>query len=119
MGIYEDAQQVATDLLTEFSQGTISYVQTVPGNGPVDNPGQPTKNSFTIPGAARGVLFKYVQNGLAVASDLQVTVPIDARFTPDMKGSIVADGKPYKIVAIQPIPPVGTPVVNVIIFRRG
>jgi hypothetical protein len=119
MAFYDEMQAVAREVMTEFQQGTVKYVQVVPGNGPVDNPGPPTKSPFTIPATATGVKFKYVQSGLAVATDLQVIAPVDARFTPEMTGQIEADGIPYKIVAVQPIPPVGTPVVNVIIFRAG
>lgn len=118
MGFYDDMQAVARDVLTEFQQGTVNYVQIVPGNGPVDNPGPSTPNLFPIPATATGVKFKYVQSGLAVASDLQIVAPIDPDFVPDMKGAVQVDGVTYKIVAIQPIPPAGTPVVNVIIFRK-
>lgn len=118
MGFYDDMQGVARDVLTEFQQGVIKYVQITPGNGPVDNPGPSTPTKFIIPATATGVQFKYVQKALAVASDLQISAPIDPRFVPDMKGFIEVDGKTYKIVAIQPIPPAGTPVVNVIIFRN-
>jgi hypothetical protein len=119
MTFYDDMQAIATEVLTEFAQGVVKYVQIVPGNGPVDNPGPSTRNEFIIPATATGVQFKYVQTGLAVASDLQVIAPIDPRFTPDLKGSVEIDGKPFKIVAVQPIPPAGTPVVNVLILRNG
>lgn len=119
MTFYDDMQKVARDVLTQFQQGIVNYVQIVSGNGPVDNPGPSARNSFNIPATATGVQFKYVQSGLAVASDLQVIAPIDPRFVPDMKGMIEVDGKLYKIVAIQPIPPAGTAIVNVIIFRAG
>ena len=119
MPFYDDMQAIARDVLTEFQQGEVKYVQIVPGSGPVDNPGPSTKNRFTIPATATGVQFKYVQSGLAVASDLQVIAPIDPLFVPDMKGMVEIDGKSYKIVAVKPIPPAGTPVVNVIIIRAG
>lgn len=119
MTFYDDMQSVATDILTQFQQGVVNYVQIVPGNGPVDNPGPSTKNRFVVPATATGVQFKYVQTGLAVASDLQVIAPIDPRFVPDIKGFVEVDGKSYKIAAVQPIPAAGTPVVNVLIIRIG
>lgn len=119
MGFYEDMQAVASDVIGTFQQGVINYVQIVPGNGPVDNPGPSTPVRFGISATATGVLFKYVQSGLAVASDLQVIAPVDPRYVPDMKGRVEVDGKSYKIVAVQPIPPAGTPVVNVLILRIG
>lgn len=118
MGFYDDMQSVASDILTQFQQGVVNYVQIVPGNGPVDNPGPSTKNRFVIPSTATGVQFKYI-GGLVVASDLQVVAPVDPRYVPDMKGFVEVDGKAYKIVAVKPIPPAGTPVVNVLITRIG
>lgn len=119
MAFYDDMQAIARDVLTQFRQGAVNYVQIVPGNGPVDNPGPATKIRFTIPATATGVQYRYVQLGLAVASDLQVIAPVDPRFVPDMKGMVEVDGKSYKIVAVKPIPPAGTPVVNVLIIRIG
>lgn len=119
MSIYDEMQGTVRDVMAEFKQGTISYVQITPGNGPVDNPGPSTQKKFPINGAANGVQAKYIASGLAIASDLQVVAPVDPLYVPDMKGSIEIDGTPYKIVQLMPKPPAGTPVAYLYIVRRG
>lgn len=117
MTIYDDMQLIATELLTEFKQGIISYVKTVPGNGSVDDPGEPTITRYGINGTATGVFYKYVQQGLALASDEQVIAPVDSRYVPDMKDNVEIDGSPRKIVQILKKPRAGTPVLYVLILR--
>ena len=79
MSFYDDMQNVASDVLKQFQQGVIKYVDITSGTGPADDPGEPTENEFILDGAARGVKFKYVQNGFAVASDLQITSSLKAK----------------------------------------
>lgn len=119
MTIYDELQGVARDVLTEFKQGVVNYIKITPGNGPVDNPGQPVKTSYGINGSVTGVSQTYVAKGLAVASDLQVITPVDPLYVPDIKGSIEVDGIMYKIVRVIAKPAAGTPVVYVIIFQKG
>ena len=126
MTFYDDMQNVAADVLKEFKQGVIKYVDVTSGTGPADDPGEPTENEFTLDGAARGVKFKYVQNGFAVASDLQITSSLKAKnennadviLNPNMKGFISVDGESFKIVKILPKPAAGTPVAFVFIVRK-
>jgi hypothetical protein len=118
--IYADLQAVARDVLAEVNQGVIKYIKITPGTGPGDNPGAPVENSYTLDGAvARGVSQKYVMKSLAVASDLQLTMSVRTDgVVPDIRGFIEMDGERYKIVHVDTIPPAGTPVVHVIIFRK-
>lgn len=119
MSIYDDMQAVAASVLSDFQQGVIQYVKVVPGNGSVDNPGSSTKTAFDIPATATGVQFKYVQQNLAIVTDLQIVAPVDPRYTPDMKGFVTVDGVSHKIVEIIRKPAAGTPVVYILIIRRG
>lgn len=119
MDIYTEMQAVTADILAQFKQGLISYIQIVPGNGPVDNPGPSRTVSFAINGTATGVQFKYVQQKLAVATDIQIVAPFDVRYTPDMKGVVEIDGVSHKIVQIIKKPAAGTPVAYIFILRRG
>lgn len=126
MTFYDDMQNVAADVLKEFKQGVIKYVDVTPGTGPADDPGEPTENEFILDGAARGVKFKYVQNGFAIASDLQITSSLKAKnssgseviLNPNMKGFISVDDVKYKIVKILPKPAAGTTVAFVFIVRK-
>ena len=119
MTIYDEMQEIAKDVFAEFGQGVIKYIAVTPGNGPVDNPGPSQETPFTYVGAtARGVKFKYVQSGLALASDTQVNCPVDPRFTPAGNGFVEIDGKRYKIVQIIQKPDAGTPVAFTLICRK-
>ncbi len=102
MTFYDEMQQVASGVLQEFTQGIISYIRPKPTTGPVDDPvsgGEP--DVFQLAGAvANGVSKKYVDMGLAVATDLQVIANVDPRFTPDMNGSMMIDGVKMKLLGI-------------------
>lgn len=118
MSLYDDLQSVAADTIGDFKQGSIRYGTITPGNGPVDNPGPSTTTWRVIPAVARGVKFKYVQNGMALASDLQVTFAGDVVAAPAAKDFVEIDGIPYKIVQIVPKPAAGTPVAFTLIVRK-
>lgn len=114
---YSDMQAVAKDVLTEFNQGQISYVVNIPGNGPADNPGEPTPTTTPLPFAtARGVQFKYVV-GDVLASDLQITIP-GGIIVPDPTGFFTVDGVKHKIVQIKRVPAAGVPVSWIVIVRK-
>lgn len=115
---YQEMQGIASELLAEFDQGDIYYIALVPGNGPPDNPGPSTQVPYKIDAAARGVKYKYVMGGLALASDLQCTMAVRPDVVPDMKGKVRLGTIDYKIIQIMPIPPSGTTVAHRLIFRK-
>jgi hypothetical protein len=126
MSIYKKIQSVAADVLREFDQATASddpdkgiwYVAVAPGNGPPDNPGPPVETPYKVDGAARGVKFKYVTGSDIVASDLQATMAVIPGLVPSIAGFVKLDGARYKIVRVDPVPPVGDPVVYRLFFRK-
>lgn len=120
MTIYDDMQKLATEILTEFKQGVIQLVTVTPGNGPAHNPGPATETTVTLVGAvARGIKFKYVQMGLGVASDMQVTHSVQQGATPAINGFVIIDGVRYKIVNIVDKPGAGVIVAHTLIVRKG
>ena len=121
MAIYDEMQNLANEILSDpdFKQNTIEYVRTVPGSGPVDNPGPSSQVITELNATARGAQYKYVSTGLAAASDLQVTSAIHPDITPDVKDFIRIDGQLYKIQQIIPRPAAGTRVVWTFIVQRG
>lgn len=129
MGLYDDMQAVAREVLTDpdFNQGIIKYIGITPGAGPVDDPGPSTPTPFTLAGAvASGVWMKYVNMNLAVATDLQVVMSVDTRFTPDMTDMVDIEKPPgsgtfkrHKIVSVIQTPAAGTPVTYTLIVRAG
>jgi hypothetical protein len=125
MTIYDDAQAIASEVLAEFKQGVIQYVRVTPGTGPVDNPGPSTETVFTLDAVARGAKFKYVQGGLALASDTQITAAAHAALVADydptakvMKGFVTLDGVRYKIVRAIRKPDAGTAVCFILFARK-
>ena len=118
MGFYDEMQAAASEVLKEFKQGVIEYVNVVPGSGPADNPGPATETFIVLDAVASGAKFKYVSTGLALASDLQVVMAVHPDITPKMNGFIRIDGVRYKIVQVVDIPAAGTAVVYTLIVRK-
>lgn len=125
MPFYDDMQTVASDLFAEFKQGVIVYIRLTPGTSPADDPGLPTETPFELDATSRGVKFKYVQNGLAVASDLQVNTAAHPALVTDfanetvVRGFVTIDGLRYKIIRAIPKPAAGVPAAFVLIVRKG
>ncbi len=118
--IYSEMQGIASELLAEFKQGIISYIKINKGNGPIDEPGTAPPTPFVLAGAtASGVSRKYVESGVAVATDLQVVANVDPRFTPNMKDMIDIDGVRMKILQIDQKPAAGVPVVFIYVVHKG
>lgn len=118
MSFYDEMQQVAAEVLSEFSQGSVQYVHIEPGAGPADDPGPATRVPYDINSAVSGAAFRYVQNGLALKTDLQVVVAGNLSVVPDMSGFVVVDGVTHKIVGIDKKPSAGPVVAYVLIIRK-
>jgi hypothetical protein len=116
---YEEMQKVASDVLSEFKQGAIVYVKTVPGNGPADNPGEPTTVRTTLDAVSKGVSFKFVSDGLALSTDLTVTAAVVDGLTPDARDFIEIDGVSHKIVQDVSVPGAGVRAVWKFIVRKA
>ncbi len=98
MSIYDEARLAVQNAMPEFKQGTISLVQVTAGAGAIDNPGTPTEVTTALNATVSGSIFKYVQMGLAMMSDLVVVAaPIDG-ITITKNDFIVIDGKRCKII---------------------
>lgn len=117
---YGDMQGIASGLLTQFKQGSISILKVVSGVGPAYNPGDPLEVATLLPGGtATGSISQYVVAGLATAGDLLVVAPVVAGLTINQAtDKVLIDGVPWKIVQFMPTPPVGTAVVWKFIVRR-
>lgn len=120
MTLYSEMQELSQNLFSEFKQGTVSYVFSQTGNGPVDDPGASTETEYQLKGATvRGIAFKYSSTGLGVASDLQVSHAFDDRFQfPKISGFYIVDGVRYKIVAVIRKPDAGDVVAFTCIIRK-
>lgn len=121
MALYDEMQQLMREIAADpdFKQGLTQLIQMVPGSGPVDDPGPGTQVVTDLDGFVRGVKFKYVASGLAVASDLQITHSVVPGIVPTMRDFIRADGVTYKITQVLPAPAVGVPVKYTLIIQKG
>ncbi len=119
MSVYDDARAVASELFAEFKQGTVVYrTLTAAAGATPDNPGTPVPSDVPLNATARPVSTKYVDNSHIMQSDIQVTIPNDDVVTPTLRGSLVIDGVPYKIIEIMARPAAGSPVTWTMIVRR-
>ncbi len=118
MTIYDELQTIGAEVLKEFKQGTVTLVQVTPGAGPADDPGAPTETSYTLDAVVRGVSYKYVRDGFAVATDLELSVAVIAGLTPTFKDFIVIDGERYKIIQDVSAPSAGTRAVWKFLVRK-
>lgn len=118
MGFYDDMQAAATELLTEFGQGTIYLVQTGAATGDPWNPVPGATTQTLIHGAATGVSQKYIDRSLAVASDKQIICSV-LLVEPTLADWVTIDGAKYKIVHVGHIPEAGTTVALLLIVRAA
>lgn len=113
--IYSQLQGVASELLSEFSQGTLTLDVYTPGTGPDYNPGPAKYPPTAFKGTVRGTNAKDLKNSLIHAADLIVTMP--GSLTPSMKDRITIDGSQYSIVEISAKPAAGTTVAWAVVVR--
>jgi hypothetical protein len=120
MSIYGDMQNLATNLLTDFNQGELSYIQLVPATGgTIDNPGTPTPVKTPVKGAVRGVSQKYINAGFATGSEKQATINVIAGLNPKNGDQFSVDGEIFTITKVLKKPEAGTTVAYVLILKKG
>lgn len=117
MTFYEDMQGVATEVLTEFNQGTLRLLRHTPGGGPSHNPGPATYVPSNVNGAVSGVSEEHLKDTLIKATDLlaRIAVPANAPRTQDR---LEIDGVAYPIVKVVQVPAAGTPVAFQVFVRK-
>lgn len=126
---YQEMQDVATDILTEFGQGTILLETETEVPDPLRpwSPGAPVVVSYRLDGAMRLVDKRFVDGTLVVGTESQATVAVTAHSTldesevsledldPQMGWTLVADGSRRVIKKVVRIPEVGTAVAYALI----
>lgn len=111
---YKEMQGIASELLTEFKQGVITYT---PSAQPV-NGWEPVTESTPTPidATATGVAKQYIDD-LITASDTMLTIKPFGQ-SPAMNGKITIDGNDRQIIKIKQIPAAGEPIVWMV-FVKG
>ena len=113
---YSEMQDLATELLTEFNQGVIKYIEAGATSGDPFTPTQGAPTEYTLNAVAKGVEFKYVKEGYISASDIQITAAVFGT-EPSQSGVIDIDGREKQIIAVQQIPAAGIPVAWAIFVK--
>lgn len=106
---YEDMQATASELLKEFNQGSIEYIQLEQQAGA--NPWDPVVSnpvSYPVDATSMGVEQQYITD-LITQSDIQLNVAV-FDVAPNKDGIISIDGKEKQIIEIMKIPASGTTV---------
>ena len=119
MTIYDDLAPTVTEVMDEFKQSAIKLVQVTAGTGPIDNPGAPTEIEYALAATSKGVSFKFVKDGLAVSSDIEITSAPVTGVTPDENDFITINSTRYKIVKYMPVPPTNTLAWKFIVRKGG
>ncbi len=104
---YGDMKNVATDLLTEFKQGSMSYNYITGGTSPFDGPATATAVPFL--GVARGVSKRYLTD-LITAADIEITAAVFVP-APKINGTVTIDGTERQIISVMQVPAAGTPSI--------
>ena len=116
---YEEMAGIATELLGEFSQGTITLSKSgtsTPAPNPWEPPVTGDATPYTLKATARPVEEKFVDGTTIFSTDIEVTAaPFGS--DPDPSDAITIDGKAYSIVTVMRIPAAGTVVAWKIVVR--
>ena len=129
---YQEMQDVASEVLSEFRQGVIALTKT----GTVTEvpetpwlPGTPAAEPvvYTLDGTVRRVERKYVDGELIVGTEDQAVVGVRGRpaggtgaateVRAEVGDVMTVDGKIRKIKDVRQIPAAGTPVAYVVIME--
>ena len=116
---YQEMQNISSELMEEFKQGTIQYIDVSSSGGTPDEPGAVVQTPYDLNATVKGVSFKYVKDGLALSTDLTVIAAIRSDVTPNMKGFISIDGVKHKIIQDISTPAAGIRTVWKWIVRKG
>lgn len=125
-GFYGEMQDVATELLTEFQQGTVVLVRNTEVPVEVDesrpwdverNPEEDQPERVTLQAAVRTIESKYLKNERLRATDLQITFAVPS-VTPLETDQFEVDGVLCTTVGSRTLPAAGTPVAYIFFVRR-
>lgn len=117
---YEDMAAVASGVLAEFKQGTVTLTRTTPGESDPETPwipAEPTVTTYTLDAVVKGVSQQFVDGTTILATDLEITASVKARnssgaevtIDPDMStDTLSVDGQVVTIIRDLSIPAAGT-----------
>lgn len=112
MGFYDEMQDMASELLAEFKQGSVQLRKLTAGASDPDTPWEPgteTTATYELDATVSRVQQKYVDGSLIIESDNQVTFAVP-EVVPDQNDILVIDGVEHSMKDLRAIPAAGTTV---------
>lgn len=118
---YSELQDVASEVLGEFKQGTILLIRSSEAAADVNTPWTPgttTNASYVLDAVAEGVKQRFIDGTLVNASERKITCSpvakldgVSVTITPTTKDVISIDGQRHEIKRVDQIPAAGIPVI--------
>lgn len=100
MTVYDDAKQIAKDVLgdPDLRQDTIKLIQITRGSGPADEPGATTETAYDLDATAGQAPYRFIKDGFTRTNAYLISAAIidDVEVTTD--DFIEINGVRYKIV---------------------
>lgn len=113
MSFYGKMQGLATKLINQFKQGTVTITRiTTTPNGTEPWNATDGSQSYDLAATVSRVEQKYIDGTLIVGTENQITFAVPP-ITPTMGDTFALDGVVMTLKDLRPIPPVGTPVAYI------
>lgn len=110
MTFYDEMQGVATELLTEFAQGTVQLRRTTIGTPPnAWTPGAETTVTYALKATVKRMHQRYEGGVLVIETGDMVTFAVP-EVVPALTDRLVIDGVERVMTNLTPIPAAGVPV---------
>jgi len=119
MGFYDDMAAVASSVLAEFKQGTVTLTRTTPGTPNPSTPwipGTPTTATYTLDATVAAIGDAWVDGTTILKTDRMVTAAVFA-IEPLPGDTLSIDGTAVQIIKKMRIPAAGVAVAHKWIVR--
>lgn len=122
MGFYEEMRdEVASPLLAEFAQGTVTLTRSVDTGTPIDADAPwlgnvVTTTVYTLDAVVKGVSKEFVDGTTILATDLEVTAAVFGA-EPAPADTMAIDGQTVTIIKTMRVPAAGTIVAWKFVVR--
>lgn len=119
MSIYDELQDVASEILEEFKQDSVQLIKITQTGGTLDAPGTPVETAYDLDAVVKGINSKYLQEGFILSTDLEVTSAVLSGITISKDDYIKINSIKHKIVEDLSVPAAGTKCVWKFVVRKG
>lgn len=119
MSIYDDLQNVATDLFEEFNQGVVKLVHFMKSDD--SSPDEPLNEEkiFDLRSVGLGKNFNFLKESFSTEKTLDITTSVIPDVVPTIDDFLDVDGVRLKILEFKKVPEIGTPCVWKFTVEKG